>query len=249
MGATALIVGLLTATLTAGLLPGSAQAQASAGDAARQVHANGAYPERLSILGADDPKDPRADTPGRRGKSFGGGKQQPQGPSSADPPSAVAPGAGGLFRALGALLLVVLAVVALGLAVLVAARWSGPDAGSAATTVPDDNDDANAATPDGPLMALPDEDPDSLAAAGRWDAAILALLLRALRRAGWRPEGRGRSATAREVARDLPAKDARRPTLLSIVQLAEQVRFGGQPASQERYAELRALLNNMPEGT
>ncbi|NOY92053.1 MAG: DUF4129 domain-containing protein [Deltaproteobacteria bacterium] len=80
-------------------------------------------------------------------------------------------------------------------------------------------------------------DPDQLFAAGRLADAILALLVRGLRRSGWSPETQ-RARTAREVCAALPAEDSRRAPLAALVRGAERVRFAGDPPSAELFHEL-----------
>jgi hypothetical protein len=92
----------------------------------------------------------------------------------------------------------------------------------------------------------PTAEPDTLAARGDLEAAIVALLHRALSHAGWRPEGRGRSRTAREVLRSLARTDPRREPLRRIVAEVEAVRFGGAQATEDRYQSLLQLLRAMP---
>ncbi|MCB9602067.1 MAG: hypothetical protein H6721_19440 [Sandaracinus sp.] len=81
-------------------------------------------------------------------------------------------------------------------------------------------------------------DPDALAAQGRYGDAILALLVLALKSAGWKPEGQ-RSRTAREVLWSLAASDPRHPPLSTVVKRAERVRFAGDEATQALFEEVR----------
>lgn len=87
---------------------------------------------------------------------------------------------------------------------------------------------------------LVDGDPDALAAAGEFERAMGALLLRALRASGWGEHGTDRSVTAREVVVGLSASDPRRGLLGLVVSQAELVRFGGRPATAEGFAAMRA---------
>ncbi len=94
---------------------------------------------------------------------------------------------------------------------------------------------------------LVDGDPDALAAAGEFERAMGALLLRALRACGWGEHGTDRSVTAREVLSALGAGDARRGLLREVVGQAELVRFGGRPATAEGFAEMRAKVAAMAQ--
>ncbi|MEO0322551.1 MAG: hypothetical protein AAF447_06320 [Myxococcota bacterium] len=87
-------------------------------------------------------------------------------------------------------------------------------------------------------FALPEDlgDPDELAAAGRFDEAVVALLVRALKHVGWEP-GSQRGLTAREVVYGLA--DARRGPLMEIVRGAERVRFAGDRADEASYGRIR----------
>lgn len=86
---------------------------------------------------------------------------------------------------------------------------------------------------------LVDGDPDALAAQGDYERAMAAMLVRALRAAGWGHSQTENAVTAREVAARLPPSDARRVPLQQCITLAELVRFGGRPASESTYLALR----------
>lgn len=105
------------------------------------------------------------------------------------------------------------------------------------------------ASPPRPTLAddpwLVEGDADALAAAGRYEEAMGALLLRALRAAGWGQHGTDRSVTAREVVAALGAVDPRRPLLGDVVSQAELVRFGGRPATAEGVATMRERVLRM----
>lgn len=81
-------------------------------------------------------------------------------------------------------------------------------------------------------------DPDVLAAEGRYGEAILALLVLALKAAGWRPEGQ-RSRTAREVLWSIATSDPRHSPLALVVRRAERVRFAGDEATRALFDEVR----------
>jgi hypothetical protein len=81
-------------------------------------------------------------------------------------------------------------------------------------------------------------DPDALAAAGRYGDAILALLVLALKTAGWRPEGQ-RSRTAREVLWSIATSDPRHSPLALVVRRAERVRFAGDEPTRALFDEVR----------
>lgn len=88
-------------------------------------------------------------------------------------------------------------------------------------------------------LQIPGDDPDSLAAEGKFDRAIYILLLRALRQAGWGSAPGDASRTAREVARSVAEADRRHPPLRDLVALAEPVRFGGVIAEAQLYERAR----------
>jgi hypothetical protein len=138
-------------------------------------------------------------------------------------------------------MLVLVAVIALLVVFFVwlLSRW-GSRMGSPAATEP-------ALSPAAPALdaALLLEDFDALANAGRWEQAVLALLLHALSAGGWRAEGTGKSRTAREVVSGMLSSDPRRAVLSEIVALSEAVRFGGAVATRERFAAMRARFEQM----
>lgn len=106
---------------------------------------------------------------------------------------------------------------------------------------PDDTIDARPLrrmTPAPEELPLDLGDPDALAAEGRYDEAILALLVLALKAAGWRPEGQ-RSRTARELLWSIATNDPRRTSLSLVVRRAERVRFGGDEANARTFDEVR----------
>lgn len=86
-------------------------------------------------------------------------------------------------------------------------------------------------------VPLIDGDPDALAAAGRYEEAIGAALVRGLYAVGWRPEGLQRSRTAREILASSPSD--RRAELAALVAIEERVAFGGEDATEARWREAR----------
>ncbi len=91
-------------------------------------------------------------------------------------------------------------------------------------------------------------DPEELARRELFGQAISALLLRGLREAGWSPEGRGKSLTAREVVGGLPREDPRRSGLAGLLTLAEKVRFAGLAATEAHYREACRWFRALEEG-
>lgn len=150
-------------------------------------------------------------------------------------------GLGGLFGAastmISQLLLVVVGValvvlVGFVIVALMRRRHVAPD--EVVVARPARRDRPNAASE---LLVDPG-DPDALAAEGRYAEAILALLIRALRLAGWQPDGQ-RSRTAREVLYGIDERDPRRAPLDHVVRRAERARFAGDPPTEALYREVR----------
>ena len=98
-----------------------------------------------------------------------------------------------------------------------------------------------------PAIRMVDSDPDELAAAGRFEDAIAAVLIRAFRSVGWRPVGKGRSRTAREILWALGRHDPRFVPLEGLVSLQERIAFAGGEATRERYEAARALFAGVRE--
>jgi len=144
-------------------------------------------------------------------------------------------GIGGLGQILSWGLLIIGGVILLGLlGFLIYTVWPRGAKGA-----PDDE----GVPVDGVLVTeegLPFEvgDPDALAREGKYEEAILALLVQSLRAVGWRPSIEG-SLTAREVLWSIAHGDGRREPLRAIVEGAERVRFAGEPASREIFEALR----------
>lgn len=226
-GSAARLVAVLAVVLATLSLAGAGQA--SPREVSVDVHARGHYPDVLPVPPGDGltPGKPEAQR------------------SSAEPERRVSrsPGSGGPWASTssGALdapgvLLLVLAIAAL----VVMFGWMllkrepappEPDAGVAPPN----------AEPEAPADP---GDPDVLAAAGRVDAAIRAVLIRALESVGWSPDEAG-AKTAREVLRGLAGSDPRREPLGGIVRDAEAVRFAGAGATRERFTRMRALLDRV----
>ena len=99
--------------------------------------------------------------------------------------------------------------------------------------------EAAAETPATPVRVEQVDVIDALAAEGRFEEAMALLLVRSLHHVGWRPEGQGRSVTAREVLYGLDAVDPRREPLSEVVVLGELVRFAGAGATRERFESMR----------
>ncbi|TNE49065.1 MAG: DUF4129 domain-containing protein [Deltaproteobacteria bacterium] len=91
-------------------------------------------------------------------------------------------------------------------------------------------------------MEMPvDADPLDYAKLGDWEKAIAALLLRSLRNVGWKPEGKGKSQTPREILRTLSSSDPRRLPLQELLFLTERVRFGGEEATEILFGQAQGL--------
>lgn len=209
-------------------LPASAQDDVS--EVAARVHREGGYGARLPV----------ADGEGRR-LVFGGagGRQTTRERSSRERRPersrgsiAVPPGTG----LVGYALLAVAIVVVLGLLAGVLAR-ARAKAGTLAPALVRPSRPPTSPARD--LAALAG-DPEALAREGRYSEAIAAAMLEGLRIVGWRPEGHGRSRTAREVLASVDSADARRAPLSALVSIEERIAFGGDDATRERWDEARA---------
>jgi hypothetical protein len=82
---------------------------------------------------------------------------------------------------------------------------------------------------------LADGDPEALAAAGEFERAIAALLVRALRALDWGKTQADYALTVREVWRRLPEDHGARPAFGAALAIAERVRFGGRTATRELF--------------
>lgn len=204
-------------------------AHASPRQIAIEVHARGGYPDKLHIAPGNPGYAVRGPEPAQRSSAGWRVKR-----ANAGQPS-VAPTHASSARLPDMLLL---ALVLAGLVVLGAwllSRRLPPPAGERSDEPAPDGTD--------PIVVEPG-DPDALAAAGRFEEAMRAVLLCALESVGWSADNRA-GTTAREVVRDLDGADARRAPLRAIVRHAESVRFGNVPPTRERYAEMRALLERL----
>ncbi len=85
-------------------------------------------------------------------------------------------------------------------------------------------------------------DPDVLAKEGRFEEAIVALLLRSMRKVGWSPSS-GRSRTAREVL--FSVEGPSHAPLQVVVGSAERVRFAGEEATESLFAETRNAARSL----
>ena len=231
-----------------------AEAQVDPREVADSVHAERGYPDRLVIRSDSGGAFPFPPSGGGEGDGAdGAARRRPEGERTDgvegrlqgrdETVDANAPGAsfdlGGLgewvARLFSELTRILLLGVVVGLGaflVYLIARYVRPSAAAPVGPAPEPGELA----PDD--YALPEDpgDPDVLAAAGRFDEAIVALLVRALKHVGWEP-GSQRGLTAREVLRSL--RDARQGPLREIVRGAERVRFAGDAADRETYGQLR----------
>jgi len=227
-------------------LPLSAAAQ-DPGEVAREVHARGGYGDALDFrspsgdLGSFPPRPGAGEDqrrwdrgPGRgdlrdRETGIGGrGAERTQMPRFRNP---FGGGAGVLGKVVlyGAFVFLALLIVWLAFQM----RGQG---GKPKDPEPEPEEDESPEDP----FALPWDvgDPDALAAEGRFDEAILALLVQALKSVGWVPDGQ-RSFTAREILASVASSDPRRAPLGEVVTGAERVRFAGAPATREAFEEIK----------
>lgn len=197
----------------------SATTTSPAAEVAERVHREGGYASELPVdadgIGSPvhTPPEPRA-TPMRNGRSGSGSS-----------PALAYLIAGAVIAALVVLFTMLL--------VRFRPRVAAGEAEPAAPR-PRSSDATNE-----PAIPAVAGDPDELAAEGRFEDALAALLWRALTAVGWEPHGRARAATAREVLSDLGADHPGCEPLAGVVQTQERVAFGGEPANRERYDEAR----------
>ena len=232
--------------------PASASAQRDPREVAAEVHARGGYSdgvrfesrggsglESFPSLGGGG--DRTSDAP--RGARLGGGDdglelRRTSGGASGRAPDS---GFGGLFGGASQLLShVLLAVVIVALVILVG--FVIVALLRRRNVVPED--DAPVRVPRRAVSSADDlpldlGDPEVLASQGRYGDAILALLVLALKTAGWRPEGQ-RSRTAREVLWSIATSDPRHTPLALVVRRSERVRFAGDEPSRALFEEVRA---------
>lgn len=202
-------------------------AHASPRQIASRVHERGGYPDKLHIA----PGNPGYASSGSKPIQRTGTGWRDKRSSIQHPPIAATPPS----SSVGLLDMSLLALVLAGLVVLAAWLLSR-------RLPPPQND--GAATDDADPVAVQPGDPDALAAAGRLEEAMRAVLLRALENVGWSAYATA-GMTAREVVRGLDGADARRAPLRAIVRHAESVCFGNATPTQEGYAEMRALLERV----
>ncbi len=223
------------------LTPAMSSAQ-SAPEAAGRVHEAGGYADRLPVQspegggimyfggGGDGSGDGSAEEARRREERArqARARQQPR-----SIPSAPALGGSSGFS-YAILVLIIVAVVLLFGFVLVSLRPRGGEL-APPRVVLSDAEPVDVAMP----IALLDADPDALAKEGRYAEAIASALLRGLGAVGWRPEGHGKSRTAREILTAVASSDARKRSLAELVSIQERVAFGGGDASEHRWREAR----------
>lgn len=230
--------------------------RADAQEVAARIHDREGYADGLKLRGEDGGVSTfpaGAETDGDEGRSYdrGAGRgvyddraasdERRGSPPSDGPhwrlPHLDLPGMRWVFLGLAALALIALVAF---IGVAVAKRGPRPEAAPLATAAP-------AIEPGGePLLPLDAGDPDALATEGRLEEAIVALLVQALKRAGWHPDSE-RGRTAREVVTRLGAVDPRRAPLATIVGGAERVRFAGQPPTSALFETLRSERDRLFE--
>lgn len=231
--------------------PAGASAQRDPREVAAEVHARGGYSdgvrfesrggggglESFPSLGGDRTSD------APRGARLGGGDdglelRRTSGGASGRAPDS---GFGGLFGGASQLLShVLLAVVIVALVILVG--FVVVALLRRRNVVPED--DTPVRVPRRVVSSVDDlpldlGDPEALASQGRYGDAILALLVLALKTAGWRPEGQ-RSRTAREVLWSIATSDPRHTPLALVVRRSERVRFAGDEPTRALFEEVRA---------
>ena len=255
--APAALIAVAAFALLAGV--GVASAQADPAGVADQVRRRGDYSDRLPVASSDAFGSATFTFPGGAAGAGGGGgagdpaldqgedgedgeghasprteRTPPREPSSPGVP--IAAGGGSVLLWIGVAILVAVFVF-----VLASLRPRGGALAEAPARARDG--DAPAAPPG---LTVVDGDPRDLAARGRYEDAIAALLLAALREVGWRPEGLMRTRTAREILASVGRRDARHPPLAALVAIQERVAFAGAPADEARWreaeAQFRALL-------
>ena len=236
-------------------LPSGASAQNPA-DVAREVHERGGYNDRVQhqgTLGGETDQfpggggggqgDERLDAQGgdRDIARFERGQDFESGGSSSSGGGWSLPSFGGFGQAFGYLLIgiAVIALVALIVTALIA-FWPKGDVLTPAPPVRHSR-----LPPPVAEDALPWDagDPDELARQGRYQEAMVALLVRSLKRCGWTEAERGR--TAREVLWALAMQDARQPNLKEVLSRTERVRFAGEAATEALYLETKSFAERI----
>lgn len=199
------------------LVPCAASAQRER-QVAREVHEAGGYADRLPLSG---------ERTSERGELQQGGAPRERGPSVRVPPGAPAAATGFSYVVIA---IAIVLVVALLFFIIASVRpRDGPSAATAKAREPKKKIEDPIEVPLG--------DPDSLARAGRFDEAIAAALVQGLMAVGWKPEGLGKSRTAREILASVRGDEK----LEGLVTIEERVAFAGEPATADRWAEARPL--------
>ncbi|MEM9691470.1 MAG: DUF4129 domain-containing protein [Myxococcota bacterium] len=220
----ALLAGLVLLFLGGASSPTSAAE--SPRNRAQRLHRAGRYPDQLDVDGVAGSGVPQRDGPSAR-------RDAP--PSS----SSWSLGGPGTNTVLLVMLCVVLAIVFGG--VLAAGR-------PRPTSLPGDAED-EVAPPEGNAapagLAFVRGSPEELAAAGRFEEAVVALLLQALRHVGWQPVGEQRSLTVREVLARLGTHDPRVVAFSELVDLHESIAFAGRTADANTYRRAHDLWTAM----
>ncbi len=225
---------------------GSAVAQRDPGEVASEVHERGGYGDGLDYYGSgggsrsfpfSGMSTPRAD--GRRfvtGNGAGDATDRVTGRGARGQPSEPSFNWGGGLGGPGMSTVLLIGVVILLLVLLVVLIYAlrGQREEPPAVKRP-----RSVVVPGAPIDgSLPWDvaDPDELAAAGKFELAIVSLLVQSLKMVGWKPQGQ-RSLTAREVLWSVT--DARRNPLSRVVGGAERIRFAGDDATRERFEEVK----------
>lgn len=233
-----------------------ARADTRPGDVVREVHTRGNYPSDLEVMPRElvpgeeaggAPGDevsshapPMPRTPVRLYRS--GGSNTP--PPTPDEDFQIG-GLGAFGEIFGWVLVIVCALLLLGALLygLSHLRFaSSPDA--AATPEPNGPADVTL----DPLLAMPELSAEELARLGRYREAIHALFVASLLATGFRPEGRSRGATAREIVHAVALGDARRPPLASLLTETELVWFGGREATADAFERARSMHADVLRG-
>ena len=208
------------------------RAQEDVREVAARVHREGGYGERITV--SDGQGGPRIVFGEGRGRD----RREPAEPRARRERSpgdtiALPPGSSSVAYVLLAVAIVVVLVLLVG--VLARARPARGELAPAHVRAR-----PSSAPLPGRSLAELEGDPDALARSGRYAEAIAAAMIRGLRAVGWRPQGHGRSRTAREILASVDASDARRSPLAELVRIEERVAFGGEDATRARWDEARS---------